>query len=180
MKRLLPALFLLSVLFPVVCSASGYVLVNYGIGGKVDEPSLGVEIGGIFLSDLHPSGGALSLGLGVSVADTDEDPPSGLQPTTPAPAYTAVNEFNEGDEQEINVTFGAEMIPSFFAVGGIGYSTQDTETIGVSDSQLFEVDTDTDENVTWMLGARYVIEGLNLGLGFHSRRGIMAGVGIAF
>lgn len=174
MKRLLPILTLVAVLFPAVCCASGYVLVNYGIGGKIDEPSLGVELGGISLSDLHPTGGAFSLGLGVSVADTDENPPS------PGDPFTSYGKFNDGTEQEIDVTFGAEMIPSFFAVGGIGYASQDTVTIGNSGGQAVEVDSDTDRNATFMLGARYVIEGLNIGLGFHSRRGIMASVGIAF
>jgi hypothetical protein len=179
MKRLLPILTVFAVLFPAICFASGYVLVNYGVGGKIDEPSLGLELGGIFLSDLHPTGGALSLGLGVSVADTDENPPSGLQPLT-TQAYDFLKKYNDGNEQEVDVTFGAEMIPAFFAVGGIGYASQDTKTIGTLDSKAYEVSTDTDKNATWMLGARYVIEGLNIGLGFHSRRGIMASVGIAF
>jgi hypothetical protein len=179
MKRLLPILAVFTLLLPAVCSASGYVLANYVIGGEIDEPSLGVEIGGIFLSDLHPTGGALSFGLGVSVADTDEDPPSAAHPL-PAQTYDYLKKYNEGYEQEIDITFGAEMIPAFFAVGGVGYASQDTTTIGVSGSQPYEVETDTDRNVTWMLGARYVIEGLNIGLGFHSRRGIMASVGIAF
>lgn len=174
MKRLLPVSMVLAVLFPAACFASGYVLVNYGIGGKIDEPSLGVELGGIFLSDLHPTGGALSLGLGVSVADTDENPPSAGE------SFTSYEKFNDGTEQEIDVTFGAEMIPSFFAVGGIGYASQDTVTIGSIGAQAYEAGTDTDKNATWMFGARYVIEGLNMGLGFHSRRGIMASVGIAF
>ncbi|HQJ10130.1 MAG TPA: hypothetical protein PLF54_14070, partial [Deltaproteobacteria bacterium] len=124
MKRLLPVATLIAVFFPAVCLASGYVLVNYGIGGKVDEPSLGVELGGIFLSDLHPTGGALSLGLGVSIADTDENPPSTGEP------FNTRTKFNDGNEQEIDVTFGAEMIPSFFAVAGVGYASQDTVTIG--------------------------------------------------
>ena len=174
MKRLLPILTLVAVLFPAVCCASGYVLVNYGIGGKIDEPSLGVELGGIFLSDLHPTGGAFSLGLGVSVADTDENPPS------PGDPFTSYGKFNDGTEQETDVTFGAEMIPSFFAVGGIGYASQDTMKIGTDGVNAVELDSDTDRNATFMLGARYVIEGLNIGLGFHSRRGIMASVGIAF
>jgi len=174
MKRLLPAVTLFALLFPAICFASGYVLVNYGIGGKIDEPSLGVELGGIFLSDLHPTGGALSLGLGVSVADTDENPPSTGEP------FNSYAKYDDGNEQEIDVTFGAEMIPSFFAVAGVGYSSQDTVTIGSTDSQAVEAGSDTDRNATWMLGARYVIKGLNIGLGFHSRRGVMASVGIAF
>ncbi len=178
MKRLLTIFAVGLLLFPSLCLASGYVLVNYGIGGDVDEPSLGVEMGGIFLSDLHPTGGALSFGLGVSVADTDENPPSALPPS--GGPYDSLVDYNDGREQEIDVTFGGELIPSLFAVGGLGYSTQDTTIIGISGGQYYEVETDTDKNATWMLGIRYVIEGLDIGLGFHSRRGIMAGIGIAF
>jgi hypothetical protein len=54
---------LMIVFIPAICQAEGYVIVNYGIGGEIDEPSLGLEIGGIFLSYLHPTGGALSLGI---------------------------------------------------------------------------------------------------------------------
>jgi hypothetical protein len=177
MKRGLAILAGLIVFLPGVCAASGYFLVNYGIGGDIDEPSLGIELGGIFLSSLHPSGGAMSFGLGVSVGDTDENPPSA--PATFSP-LTNLREYNDGNEYEITATFGAEMIPALFAVGGIGYATQDTVTIGSFGGQLYEQDTGTDKNTSWMLGMRYVREGLNIGLGFHTRRGIMAGVGIAF
>ncbi len=180
MKRFLTVVGILTVLFPAVCSASGYITANYGIGGgDVDEPSLGIEMGGIFLSNLHPSGGAFSLGLGVSVADTDEDPPSGLQPISGL-TYDPLIEYNDGNEQEIDLVFGAEMIPALFAVAGLGYASQDKVRIGTSLDDNYEVDSDTDRNIAWMLGTRYVIQGLNIGIGYHSRRGIMAGIGVAF
>jgi hypothetical protein len=180
MKRLLTVLAVLLLLFPTVCAAEGYVLVNYGLGGKIDEPSLGVEMGGIFLSSLHPDGGALSFGLGVSIADTDEDIPSAALPGVPTPAYDLLAEYNDGSEQEVYVSFGAEMIPALFAVAGVGYASQDTVLIGRSGEQYYEVDSESDNNVSWMLGMRYIIQGLNVGLGFHSRRGVMAGLGVAF
>jgi len=178
MKRLLTALTVLLVLVPTLCSAEGYVMVNYGIGGDIDEPSLGVEMGGIFLSRLHPEGGAVSFGLGVSVADTDEDIPATV--FSPPAGFDQFIEYNDGNEQEVYVSIGAEMIPALFAVGGIGYSSQDTVLIGRSGDQFFDVDSESDNNVTWMLGMRYIIQGLNVGLGYHSRRGILAGVGVAF
>ena len=128
---------LMVVILPAVCQAEGYVLVNYGIGGDIDEPRLGVEIGGIFLSYLHPTGGALSLGIGISAGDTDEDPPSALLPTAPAPTYDALRDFNDGNEQEVYVSFGAEMVPSFFGVAGLGYASQNTTTIGTSSGQKY-------------------------------------------
>lgn len=179
MKRLLAIMVVFLVFLPSICAANGYILANYGIGGEVEEPSLGLELGGIFLSNLHPTGGALSFGLGVSVADTDENPPSGIQPASGL-TYNPLVEYNDGREQEIDVTFGAEMVPAFFAVGGIGYASQNTVVIGTAGGQNYEVDSDTERNIAWMLGARYAIQGLNVGLGFHSRRGIMASVGIAF
>lgn len=178
MKRVFAILTGLLVLLPGVCGASGYFLVNYGIGGRVDEPSLGVELGGIVLSDYHPSGGALSFGVGVSVADTDDDPPSA--PKASSLDLANLSSYDDGNEQEIAVVFGGELSPALFAVAGLGYSTQDTVTLGTSGGTLYKRDSDTDKNATFMLGLRYVIEGLNLGLGFHTRRGIMAGVGIAF
>ncbi len=180
MKRLLIALAFLLVLVPTLCRAEGYVMVNYGIGGDIDEPSLGVEMGGIFFSHLHPEGGAVSFGLGVSIADTDEDIPSAVLPPVPAPAYEQFTEYNDGNEQEVYVSVGAEMIPALFAVGGVGYASQDTVVVGRSADQFYEVDSESDNNVTWMLGMRYIIQGLNVGLGYHSRRGILAGIGVAF
>ncbi len=180
MKMLLAALAVLLVLVPTLCRAEGYVMVNYGIGGDIDEPSLGVEMGGIFLSRLHPEGGAVSFGLGVSIADTDEDIPSAVLPPVPAPAYDLLAEYNDGNEQEVYVSLGAEMVPALFAVGGLGYASQDTVRVGRSGGQFYEVDTESDHNVSWMLGMRYIIQGLNVGLGYHSRRGILAGVGVAF
>jgi hypothetical protein len=179
MKRVLALLAGFLVLLPGVCGASGYVMVNYGYGGKVDNPSLGVELGGVFLSSLHPSGGALSVGLGVSVADTDDNPPAS-KTVFPVPPLSHRTDFNDGNEQEINAVFGAELMPSLFAVVGAGYSTQDTVTLGVNSGKVYEADSGTDKNATFMLGLRYVVQGLDLGLGFHTRRGIMAGVGIAF
>lgn len=179
MKRVFAILAGLMVLFPGVCGASGYFMVNYGVGGDVDEPSLGVELGGIFLSSLHPSGGALSFGVGVSVADTDEDPPSALMPVGSLAGMPRVA-YNDGNEQEIDAVFGAELIPALFLVAGLGYSTQDTEIIAYDGLVRYDAGTESDNNTTFMLGIRYAIEGVDIGLGFHTRRGIMAGVGIAF
>ncbi|HHO76203.1 MAG TPA: hypothetical protein ENN05_07210 [Deltaproteobacteria bacterium] len=179
MRRLF-LVIILAVLIPAMVHAEGYVVVNYGIAGEIDEPSLGIEMGGIFLSYLHPAGGALSLGIGVSVGDTDEDPPSAFLPPSAATVYDTFRDYNDGNEQEVNMVFGAELSPSFFAVAGLGYASQNTTTIGFSGTQYYEVDTGKDINATWMVGMRYIIEGLNMGLGYHSRRGILASLGIAF
>ena len=177
MKRVFAILAGLIVLFPGVCGASGYFLANYGLGGKADGASIGVEIGAVFLSKLHPSGGALSIGVGVSAADTDEDAPSAPSTTLP---LSNLRDYNDGYEQEIDVVLGAELVPALFLVGGLGYAMQDVKTFGTNGGRLYEEGSSTDHYGAYMLGVRYVIEGLNVGVGYDNRRGVMAGIGIAF
>ncbi|HPI91655.1 MAG TPA: hypothetical protein PLT09_00170 [Deltaproteobacteria bacterium] len=162
-KIIFSALVLLFI--PLVSHGAGYVLADYGSGGEVDGPSYGLEMGGIFLSPYHPNGGAFSVGLGISIADTDENPPA--SPT---------RKYNDGNEQEVHATLGAEITPAFFGVAGIGYASQDV----VKPGTVSEKDSDTENHVSWMLGMRYVVEWFNLGVGYHSRRGVMAGFGVAF
>lgn len=164
MKKIISSVVSL-LLVPVMAHAAGYVFATYGSGGEVDGPSYGLEMGGIFLSPYHPNGGAFSVGLGVSIADTDEDPPD--NPT---------KKYNDGNEQEVYAALGAEITPGFFGVAGIGYASQD---IVKPDGALGE-DSDTDTNVSWMLGVRYVMEWFNIGVGYHNRRGVLAGFGVAF
>ncbi|MDT8271910.1 MAG: hypothetical protein RRA35_01835 [Desulfomonilia bacterium] len=180
MRRVVTLVVAMLVL-PWVCHGAGYVCVNYALGGKIDGPSLGIEMGGVFLSDLHPQDGALSVGIGISVADTDDDPPSADTPPVQQPTYSAQKEYNDGYEQEVSLVLGAELIPAFFAVLGVGYASQDTVLVGTTaGNQHYKLDTETDTNVSLMLGMRYVLRGLNMGLGFHTRRGVMVSLGIAF
>jgi hypothetical protein len=161
MKKII--LGMLLVLLPVISYGAGYVIADYAVGGRIDAPSLGLEMGAIFLSPYHPNGGAFSLGLGISLADTDENPPS---------FSDHPRKYNDGNEQEIYASFGAEIVPAFFGVAGVGYATQDVVKPGGS--------SQTDNNVSLMLGMRYILEGIDIGLGFHSRRGVMASLGVAF
>jgi hypothetical protein len=114
MKKFLCAMFVV-ILVPSVSEGAGYVALNYGTGGEVDESSYGIELGGIFLSSYHPRGGAFSVGLGVSLADTDEDPPA-----------TPTREYNDGNEQEVSLVLGADH-PAF-SVWLVGYATRTCET----------------------------------------------------
>jgi hypothetical protein len=167
-------------IFPGICLGSGYVLATYGTGGdEIDGSSLGIELGGIFLSDFHPTGGAFSLGLGISVGDSDEDPPS-VAKLPPGGSVAGIIDYNDGNEQEVYLSFGAEITPALFGVVGIGYTSQKIVTIGLSDGTLYEVDDETDNNISGMLQARYACEWFTLGIGYHSRRGVIASLGIAF
>lgn len=164
MKRTILSVFLVLTV-PAVCNAAGYVFATFGNGGEVDSPSYGLELGGIFLSPYHPTGGAFSLGVGVSVADSDENPPA-----------VPDKKYNDGSEQEVFASAGVEIVPALFGVAGVGYSSQDV----VKPSDTASRESDTDKHVTASLGVRYVVKNLAFGVGFHSRRGIMAGVGVAF
>jgi hypothetical protein len=161
MKKIILITLVMTVL-PVISHAAGYVLANYGDGGKVHASSYGLELGGIFLSPYHPNGGAFSVGIGASIAQTDENAPADQS-----------TQFNDGNEQEICATFGAEIVPAFFGVAGVGFATQDVRKPDSTKSS-------TDNNVTWMLGMRYVVKSFNIGLGYDYRRGITANLGVAF
>lgn len=176
MKKVI--LVVLLAVLPMVSHGAGYVIGDYGVGGKIHDPSYGVELGGIFLSPLHPTGGAFSAGIGVSVATSDDHPTSVEAPS--GTTFTSIKDLNDGNETEIHATFGAEMVPSLFAVAGIGYATQDITTTGISSGQRFKIESKTDHNATGLFGIRFVQEWMNIGLGFHTRRGIMASIGIAF
>jgi hypothetical protein len=163
MKKIILCTLLITIL-PLISHGAGYVLGNFGTGGKVHDPSYGLEMGGIFLSPYHPNGGAFSLGLGASIAQTDENPPS-----------DPIKKYNDGTEQEIYTTFGAEIVPAFFGVAGVGYASQEIVKPGLSGKE-----SDTQTNVAWILGMRYVVRGFNMGVGFDTRRGVTASLGVAF
>ncbi len=161
---------LLVAFFPMVSHGAGYIFANYGNGGEANEQSYGLEIGGIFLSPYHPTGGAFSIGIGASVAETDEDPPS----------YSSGSlKYNDGNEQEIYAAFGAEIVPSFFGVIGLGCSVQSVKSYG-SSGNTYVSKTDNETNFAGMIGMRYVIKGMAMGLGYDYRRGVIAGLGVAF
>jgi len=154
-------------LVPGLTYGSGYVIGTYGFGGSMDDLSWGAEMGGVFLSDMHPTGGALSAGIGFSVGETEDDVPS---------TYPNPKKFDDGKEYEGYVDCGAEFIPGFFGTVGLGYSTQKVVTI----ARAGEIDSETEEHVTGMIGLRYVMQGFSAGIGFHTRRGIVVNAGIAF
>ena len=154
-------------LIPGLSYGAGYVIGTYGFGGSMDDISWGAELGGVFLSDLHPTGGALSGGFGFSVGETEDDVPS----THPTP-----KKYDDGNEYEGYVTCGAELAPGFFGTVGLGYATQKVVTI----AHAGEIDSETEKYVTGMIGLRYVMQGFSAGIGFHTRRGIVVSAGIAF
>ena len=162
--RRLCGIILMALLIPAVSQGAGYVVGTYGLGGEMGEPSAGLEIGAIFLSDLHPTGGAFSLGIGISIGGTDESPPSTYPPTSPISIRTLV-EYNDGNEQAVCLCAGTELTPGLFAIGGLGYATQNVVTIAYAPDGWYQVDSEDDTYVPWLVGIRYAVEGLVMGLG---------------
>jgi hypothetical protein len=185
MKKTICILILLTLAVPGMSYAGAYVLGNFGFGGRSNHLSGGAEFGGIFLSDLHPTGGSFSAGIGfsVSVPDSDQKVPhnNGTDIPTPRPNELSNDSYNDGNEYEGCATFGAELAPSFFLNIGAGYAWWKEDTVGVfNDGYKYITDTKNKNEVTGMLGVRYAIEGFTMGLGFHTRRGIVLSLGVAF
>ncbi len=172
-------IILIIMVIPGAGYAAGYVLGSYGSGGTVGEISYGMEMGGIFLSELHPRGGAFSFGLGVSVADTDDGMP-GLPLLPGGGTLLYLKEYDDGNEQSVYAIGGMEFVTAFFGVAGIGYASQDVMQYGLSSSGWYMLESSTEHEPAYMVGVRYIRQWLGLGLGYDSRRGIVAHAGIGF
>lgn len=173
-------LVLLMALVPSASFASGYVIGDYGTGGKVKDSSYGIEVGGIFLSPLHPTGGAISIGVGVSKANSDEHPTSNEAPAG-VTGPVSVKHLNDGDETEVHLALGAELVPALFAIVGVGYATQERVRTGVfSDGERYMLDSSREHYAAGIFGLRYVREMVNAGVGYDTRRGVMTSIGVAF
>jgi hypothetical protein len=187
MKKTICILILLTLAVPGMSYAGAYVLGNFGFGAPSDTTSAGnwsagAEFGGIFLSSLHPTGGSFSAGVGfaVSVPKSNNKAPSynsklSLNPGLPA------SDYYDGNEYEANICLGAELAPSFFLNLGGGYAWWNEETI--TDPVLgyrYLVDSSSKNAVTGMLGLRYAVQGFMMGLGYHTRRGVVVSLGVAF
>jgi len=172
-------LYLVILLFPISLQAAGYINLNYGTGGNSDATSLGLEMGGIMLSNLHPTGGAVFGGFCVSVADTEDRIPANTI-YAGTPVLTNILEYNDGNQSQIGITFGAEIVPTIFMVMGIGYSTQDIVKIGSAASSFYQISDKVEHETPAMFGVRYTQEMLNMGLAYDTERGILLSLGVAF
>jgi hypothetical protein len=187
MKKTIGLLIMLTLAVPGMSYAGAYVLGNFGFGAPSDTTSsgnwsAGAEFGGIFLSKLHPTGGALSAGAGfsISIPKSSNKVPSY---NGKLPSGTPANDYYDGNEYEVNACFGAELAPSFFLNLGAGYAWWNEAS--VTDPVPFVgtrylVDSSSKNSVTGMLGLRYAMQGFMMGLGFHTRRGVVVSLGVAF
>ena len=189
MKKTIGLLILLTLAVPGMSYAGAYVLGNFGFGAPSDTTSAGnwsggAEFGGIFLSKLHPTGGSFSAGAGfaISVPKSSNKVPSnnGKLPINPS-GIVSTNDYYDGNEYEVNACVGAELAPSFFLNLGGGYAWWNEAT--VTDPILgnrYLVDTSSKNSATGMIGLRYAIQGFMMGLGYHTRRGLVLSLGVAF
>ncbi len=176
MKKLLAVLIIS--LLPLPLLAAGYLNFSYGSGGESDATSFGLEMGGIVLSNLHPTGGALCGGFGVSVADTKQSVPANLPHTGQNLIW--LQDYNDNNQSQISLMGGAELVPSIFAVLGLGYTTQKIAQLGFSNNAYYLIRNRTEHETPWMAGVRYTREMLNLGIGYDVQRGIVMSAGVAF
>lgn len=165
--------------FPVSSHAAGYLIGTYGFGGAMDGMSWGAELGGVFLSEYHPTGDAFSAGVGFSVGQTEDSIPTTSDLPLPAPAEGS-KKYNDGNEYEGYLNLGAELVPALFGTVGVGYASQKVVRVARLGDVNYETDSETETHITGMLGVRYVREGFSAGIGFHSRRGVMLSLGVAF
>ena len=189
MKKTIIALILFTLAVPGISHAGAYVLGNFGFGAPSNTTSAGnwsagAEFGGIFLSSLHPTGGSFSAGAGfaISVPKSSNKIPSynGNLPASIS-GYVPANDYYDGNEYEANICVGAELAPSFFLNLGGGYAWWNEAT--VTDPILgyrYLVDSSSKSSATGMIGLRYAIQGFMMGLGYHTRRGVVVSLGVAF
>lgn len=178
MKKLI-LIVCVALVFPGMAHAAGYIIGTYGFGGAMDGMSWGAELGGVFLSEYHPTGDAFSAGVGFSVGETEDDIPSTSNLPLPGPAEGS-KKYNDGKEYEGYINLGAELIPALFGTVGVGYSSQKVVRVASLAGVNYETDSETETHITGMLGVRYVMQGFSAGIGFHSRRGVMLNLGVAF
>jgi hypothetical protein len=187
MKKTIYLLILFTLAVPGMSHAGAYVLGNFGFGAPSDTTSAGnwsagAEFGGIFLSSLHPTGGSFSAGLGfaISVPKSSNKVPSYTDKWSSNPGLPATD-YYDGNEYEVNACVGAELAPSFFLNLGGGYAWWNEAT--VTDPILgksYLVDSSSKSSATGMIGLRYAVQGFMMGLAYHTRRGVVVSLGVAF
>jgi len=161
--------------------AGGYVMIDGGYGGEHDSGSFGVEVGAIKkASENH----RWLIGGEFSMIFIDENPPDYLDYAIPHGDYRTLDkDYYDGEEFELCGKVGFEVIKKLFIIGGIGGSWNKKVTINQSNvTGWYYIDKEeTDANVTGMGELRYISDnGFAIGAGYHSRRGVVVGVGFAF
>jgi hypothetical protein len=155
-----------------VCSINAdaeiYIFGNGGTGGEADAASIGGEFGVIWPKDNQ----AYLLGMGFSWTDTEK-----------SERATILLDKVRANELEWYGAVGLKLTSGFFITGTAGV-TETCEGLvfkGESPSNCTSMDgTDTKNIFTWSGQLRYIYQRLMLGVGYHNRRGILAGIGFNF
>jgi hypothetical protein len=102
---------------------------------------------------------------------------NGKLPINPS-GIVSTNDYYDGNEYEVNACVGAELAPSFFLNLGGGYAWWNETT--VTEPIRYIADESSKNSATGMIGLRYAIQGFMMGLGYHTRRGVVLSLGVAF
>lgn len=149
-------------------NAGVYFFGNGGGGGKADGGSIGGEIGGIWPKDAPK----YLLGLGLSQTNSEKSEPA-----------TFILDKVRSNEYEFYGAAGLGLTKGFFitGTGGVTETCEGTVLKGDDPSSCADYDgNDVKYKFTGSGQLRFVHKQLMLGIGYHSRRGIIGGIGISF
>lgn len=160
-------LTLLAAAFPQNLRGQGYVFFDGGGGGPAQAGSGGIESGRFFPREnpRYLLGGAFSV-IGNGYTE---------QPTTP------FFKTNVRNEEELSVAGGIRLARGVYVVGTGGIadrSRRDYLVAGSNSDLLGEYDGTVRGCGSGQL--RFVYKRVMFGVGYHSRRGMVAGVGFTF
>lgn len=165
--RLIVGIAALLVLMPSNGYGQGYVFFNGGGGGPAHAGSGGFEFGKIFPKE-NPR---FLLGGAFSVTNNGY----------PLPQFTPFLKTDVRDEQELALVGGIRLARGIYAVGTGGMSDRsrkDYLVLGGNKDLLGEYGGTLRGVGSGQL--RFVYRRFMLGVGYHSRRGLVAGVGFTF
>lgn len=151
----------------------GYFAIFLGTGGEADGPSTSLEIGRIMEQD-H------IIGMGVTWLGTN-DLAETYYINAPAPSGSTDQGLqNEGDEFELFGVYGREWKKRMFVVGTLGVSQQKKVDLEKAASgALYATSRKKERYITLSAQVRHVLSNGNmLSVGYHTRRGFLAGISI--
>jgi hypothetical protein len=147
--------------------AQGYVFFNGGGGGPAHAGSGGFEAGKFFPRD-NPRfllGGAFSV----------------MNNGYPEQTYSPFFQTHVRDEQELSLAGGIRLARGVYAVGTGGLSSRDhRDYLNTNTGQHLIEEYSGTIRGCGSGQLRFVFKRFMLGVGYHSRRGVVAGIGFTF
>ena len=150
-----------------IAYCQGYVFFSGGGGGPARAENVGVEGGKIFTEKKYPYllGGSLSVAFNGRKGEN----------------IGTFLETSIRNEQEINGAAGLRLVKGLFIVGTAGLSVQsEKDVINVPGTPTVIEEVPLNKYFSASGQLRYVYKRFMFGAGYHSRRGVLAGLGFAF